>query len=88
VVFGSLSTVDRFRTAEAEALSRYNTVRSIAIPGPARVLEAVSGDEPIIHFSAHGLAGRSDAIETSIYLPGDARFVQPTSYEPTSHISH
>lgn len=70
MVFGSLSTVDRFRTAEAEALSRYNTVRSIAIPGPARVLEAVSGDEPIIQFSAHGLAGRSDAIETSIYLPG------------------
>lgn len=31
MVFGSLSTVDRFRTAEAEALSRYNTVRSYVI---------------------------------------------------------
>jgi len=34
VVFGSLSTVDRFRTAEAEALSRYNTVRSYVIETP------------------------------------------------------
>jgi len=31
VVFGSLSTVARFPTAETEALSRYNTVRSYAI---------------------------------------------------------
>jgi len=57
VVFGSLSTVARFPTAETEALSRYNTVRSYAI-------------------------------ETSIYLPGGRKSVQPTSYEPTSHISH
>ena len=46
VVFGSLSTVDRFRTAEAEALSRYNTVcsyvieTSIYLPGGRKIRAA------------------------------------------------
>jgi len=75
-VLGTTSPVDRFRTAEAEALTRYGTVRMVAERDPQEVLRELSG-AAMIHFSAHGLAGRTDAVETAVYLPGGAAIRAP-----------
>jgi hypothetical protein len=68
-VLGSTSPVELFRTAEAEALTQYCSVTTIAEPDPQAVLRAIAG-YPLIHFSTHGRAGRADAVETAIHLPG------------------
>ncbi|MEV4521950.1 CHAT domain-containing protein [Micromonospora tulbaghiae] len=68
-VLGTTSRINFLRTAEAESLSRYAPTTIVAEREPAAALAAIK-DSSVVHFSTHGVAGRADAVETALYLPG------------------
>jgi len=66
-VIGSSSKVQLFSRVEAEALGCCGPVRSVDTSSAADVMKEIR-NVPLVHFSCHGSASRTDAVASAVHL--------------------